>query len=87
VGDHVEIDLLPFRDLAPEVIERHQEIGSKHVGLVLYLSIFGIPANNILFTAAEAIRVRRSVQQEVAEFVSQREIDPALRTDPVVVDC
>lgn len=54
--------------------------------MVLYLSIFRIPAHHVLFATAKAVGIGKSVQQEMAKFVREGEVDPALRAELVVVD-
>ena len=83
--DHIDIDFCQRIDLPPIVIERHQQIGSEYVGLMLNLAVLGIPADNVLVAAADAIRIRSPVQEVVAKFVGKREIDAALGRQIVVV--
>lgn len=56
------------------------------VSLMLDLAILGVPAHNILLAAAEALWVGEAMQQVVAEFVCEREVDPPFRGDGFVVD-
>ena len=53
---------------------------------MLDLAVLGIPAHDLLLSALEPVRVGNAVQQVVPEFVREREVDPPLRCDRVVVD-
>jgi phage terminase small subunit len=54
-----------------------------YIGLVFDLPIFGIPPHEVLFAAANPLRIRNAMQQEMAELVRQGEVDPPFRTDRV----
>jgi hypothetical protein len=86
VGNDIKIDLGAGGNLATKVVEPHQKIGGKPIGLVLDLSIGGIPADDVLRAAANAIRVVGTVQKVMPELVGEREIDPAARGESIVID-
>lgn len=47
---------------------------------------YGVPLNHISLAAPYTLRVCRPVQQMMAKFVSQVEVDPAYRGNAIVVD-
>ena len=52
--DLVEFDLRLIRYLSPEIIERQQKSCREDVRLMLYLSVLGIPPDNVLLPASHA---------------------------------
>ncbi len=64
-------------DLTPEVIKRHQKVCGKDVCLVLDLTVLGIPTHNVLLSAPKTVWVSDAMQEVMAKFMSEREVDPA----------
>jgi hypothetical protein len=86
VRDHVEIDLVALGDMPPKIVERHQEPGREHIGLVFDLAVFAVPTNDILLTAPDAVGIRQSVNEVMPEFVPEGEVDAPFRRNCVVVE-
>src|SRR3546814_572272 len=86
VRNHIEIDPHFGVDLPTKIVQGHQKISGEDIGLVLDLSVLGIPTHHVLLAAADTLGIGQAVQKEMAECVCEREIDSALRPDPVVVD-
>src|SRR5260221_9047353 len=84
MGNHIEVDFCAGVDLSPVVVQRHQQIGGKHVGLVLNLSVFRVPAHHILIATLEAVRIGRSMHEVVTKLVGEGVVNSPLRRDATI---
>ena len=74
MGDHIQVDPRPGIDLPAKVVERHQQGCRENVSLMFDLAVLGIPANEVLLPASDAVGIIGSMQKVVPELVRERKI-------------